>query len=171
MNIKSLIKIVKQYLDYDPDTGIFVWKLSLGRAKAGSVAGCVCKTGSALLPRRIIYLKGVRYRASHLAYILTHGKYPKGEIDHEDHDTMNDRAANLRDVPTAVNAVNKSLIRSNKSGVMGVNFTKQTGRWRAYIWSGNIRVHLGYFATFNEAVTARKKAEVEYGYHPNHGMR
>lgn len=31
------------------------------------------------------------------------------------------------------------------------------------------KVHLGYFNAFDDAVAARKAAEVEHNFHPNHG--
>ena len=37
---------LKDLLDYDPDTGIFLWKVSTAqRIKVGDVAGCVNKKG------------------------------------------------------------------------------------------------------------------------------
>jgi hypothetical protein len=48
---------------------------------------------------------------------------------------------------------------------------KQTNRWRATIKVNNKDVYLGYYLDIADAVSVRKQAEIEYGYHPNHGTR
>lgn len=53
---------------------------------------------------------------------------------------------------------------SNNSGVVGVGFHVKSKKWRARISKGNVRYILGYFDTMEEAVEARKRAEIElYG--------
>lgn len=46
------------------------------------------------------------------------------------------------------------------NGVTGV--TKRGNRYRAYITFKQKQYHLGYFATFEEAVAARKQAEKDF---------
>jgi hypothetical protein len=169
MTDKELYRQVSKRLSYDRDTGVFTWKVSTGRSPAGSTAGAIVASGAAKLPRRVIGIGCRRYRASHLALLLIDKNMPKGLVDHINHNTLDDSYANLREVTTAESSKNKTLISSNTSGVMGVSFTKATKRWRAYIVTDDTRVHLGYFAKFDEAVEARRKAEVQYGFHPNHG--
>jgi len=62
--------------------------------------------------------------------------------------------------------LNKRMQSSSKSGHFGVcevkRVGKTTGRWQAYIsWMGK-RIHLGYFSTKEEAISAREKAEKSY---------
>ena len=44
-------------------------------------------------------------------------------------------------------------------------------KWVAEIKVNRIKKHLGQFDTFDAAVAARKAAEVEFGFHENHGKR
>ena len=50
----------------------------------------------------------------------------------------------------------------NKSGCVGVTFDKGKNKWAAYISHKKHNYRLGRFATFEEAVKARKKAEKQF---------
>jgi len=67
------------------------------------------------------------------------------------------------------NLRNQSLGASNKSGIIGVYWGEDRGKWRAEISVDKKRIKLGSFATLEEAATARKEAEKLYGFHENHG--
>ena len=54
-----------------------------------------------------------------------------------------------------------SNLRSNND-VVGVSKVKNQNSWHAYLWVDNVRVLSKYFKTYNEAVHARKKAEIDY---------
>lgn len=83
-------------------------------------------------------------------------------IDHQDHNTMNNRKSNLRRATSSENAMNSELSSSNTSGVTGVYFDKKRNRWVASIMINYKSIHLGGFIEFEDAVRARKKAEDEY---------
>jgi hypothetical protein len=57
----------------------------------------------------------------------------------------------------------------NTSGVVGVYWHTKERIWYADIRIEGKKKHLGSFHDFDAAVTARKAAEVAYGFHPNHG--
>lgn len=60
---------------------------------------------------------------------------------------------------------NQKLHSSNKSGKSGVYFREDRNKWCARISKERKHYHLGHFDTFEEAVAAREKAELElYGY-------
>jgi hypothetical protein len=94
------------------------------------------------------------------------GKHGDGlVIDHINGDRADNRKANLRVVPDLVNQINRhTLNRNNTSGHRGVApFSKsRTKPWRATISVDRRQVHLGLFATVEEAVAARRAAELEY---------
>lgn len=55
-----------------------------------------------------------------------------------------------------------SSFSTNTSGVTGVNWLKKNKKWRAYITVGNKQVHLGSFENKEDAIKARKEAEIKY---------
>jgi hypothetical protein len=61
------------------------------------------------------------------------GAQPGQEIDHEGHDTLDNRRAKLRVATSSQNNSNKGISRANTSGYKGVSWDKQAGRWRASI--------------------------------------
>ena len=158
---------VKRFLNYDPVTGIFTWKLTTNSSiKPGSIAGTVQGT----LPDAgylTIALFGKTYRAHRLAWFITYGYMPK-EIDHIDHNRLNNALNNLRDVSTEANSKNKKLYSNNKSGYHGI--TKRGNKWKVTIGGLTNRVYLGIFDTLQEAIAAKKAAETLNNYHNNHGM-
>ena len=56
---------------------------------------------------------------------------------------------------------NKSLYKSNTSGLTGASFHKRIGKWQAYINVDKRRKCLGYFDTAEEAHAAYLKAKTE----------
>lgn len=96
------------------------------------------------------------------------GAWPQYTIDHVDGDTKNNKIANLRDVPVAVNSRNTKKYDNNTSGYIGVTRTA-SGKWQARIGYNMGRMCLGTFNTAEEAYEAYKKKASELGYHENHG--
>jgi len=68
---------------------------------------------------------------------------------------------NCRWATRSEQAYNRSKRKDNKSGVTGVNWDKRFNKWRATISRGNTRTILGYFDDKQDAVSARRKAEIE----------
>lgn len=79
-------------------------------------------------------------------------------IDHINRDICDNRLCNLRKVTKAQNAYNMGLVKTNTSGYMGVSFCNGKGRqkkpWTAGIKMNNKRIHIGSYATVEEAVLA-----------------
>lgn len=127
---------VRTALDYDPETGVFLWRSRADREKnwntrrAGKVAGYLQKFhhDNEYL---VIRLEGVLYLAHRLAWLHMHGAWPDRDLDHIDRDTRNNRIANLRLVTHAENHFNRTKQRNNKSGHKGIH--KHGLKWRAQI--------------------------------------
>lgn len=62
---------------------------------------------------------------------------------------------------TSITAMYRSNLKNNTSGVKGVSYFKSRGQWVAYIMFKKVRHFLGYYSSKEEAIKARKAAEVE----------
>jgi hypothetical protein len=83
-------------------------------------------------------------------------------VDHINRDTFDNRRENLRLVSREVNAQNRKLHSNNKLKATGVIYRKDRGKYLAYIGIKSKPVYLGYFDSIDEAMAARKAAELKY---------
>ena len=83
-------------------------------------------------------------------------------VDHIGHNLLDNRKCNLRITTHNGNLKNKSISKRNKSGVTGVCWEERSQKWHSYIWTNGKTIHLGRFDNFDDAVNARKEAEVKY---------
>lgn len=174
MNAVS-IEYLRTRLSYDPETGCFSWlprprsDFNSLRAYAVWVARYQNKqafTATNAKGYRVSRFDNKTPLAHRVAWALHHGVWPDGEVDHINGDPADNRIDNLRVVSAQGNARNKRRDHRNTTGVPGVYWHKEAGKWCAGI---NKREKLGYFSNFEDAVKARKAAEIRYGYHENHG--
>jgi hypothetical protein len=91
-------------------------------------------------------------------HYLIKGKY----CDHIDHNPLNNRRLNLRLATMEQNGQNISIYKNNKSGVIGVGWSNERNKWRAYIKADNKHLHIGYFDNKDDAIRARLNAENKY---------
>lgn len=80
------------------------------------------------------------------------------EIDHVNHDTLDNRTCNLRICTHQQNQCNQPLQKNNTSGVTGVSYYSPRRKFRARIKACQHDIHLGYYKSFKEAVQARNVA-------------
>ena len=149
---------LRSILNYDQETGIFTWKVrTANRVKVGDAAGC--PDGGGYLR---IKVQSRLYRAHRLAWLHTHGVWPKGELDHINRNRSDNRVSNLRDISHKQNLQNSGKRSDNTSGHTGVYWYKPYSKWRALIMHNYKLIHLGYFSILEEAIAARKAAEKLY---------
>lgn len=145
-------------LRYDPVTGDFIWlKWRGSTAKPGSIAGATDSKG-----HRQIRFEGRLYLAHRLAWLMVHGRWPNGEIDHINRVRSDNRIENLRECSHAENSKNSSTYRNNRSGHRGVCFYTKYSKWNAYIRANGRHKNLGYFENIEDAIAARIAAESIY---------
>jgi hypothetical protein len=155
MNIEKM----KEFIDYDPETGDMTWvKVLSNRAKAGDKCG---RNVDAKGYGRVCF-DGKQYRAHRVAWALHYGSNPDGIIDHINGNRLDNRISNLRIVDTTQNARNTGIGVNNTSGAVGVVWHKTAKKWVAQITVNRENKYLGLFADFNLARQARLIAEEKY---------
>ena len=137
---------VREFLHYDPDTGVFTRRISRGRWRSGTIAGSSHSEGYWM-----IRLNGASCLAHRLAWIYMTGEWPKADIDHINMIRSDNRIANLREASRSENNANTGHRKSNKTGLKGASFESFTGRYKAQIKKGGVLHTIGRFDTPEEA--------------------
>lgn len=171
--------LLPDLLGYNPDTGELTWRErpaelfpSEHRARvwnskhAGKAAFTTVSTTDGYKYGMIF---GRTYASHRVIWALVTGRWPADQIDHINHDRADNRLDNLREVVNQQNAQNQSLRSDNKTGFVGVRWSKPHRKWVAHARRGVGGNYLGIFGCFGKALKARKAAEKELGFHPNHG--
>ena len=145
---------LKELLSYDSAAGTFTWRVSRGgRVRVGSIAGKLNKEGY-----RVIGVDKRHYFAHRLAWLYMYGKFPEGDVDHIDHNRLNNSIANLRVVTRSENQQNRTKQKNNKSGFKGVKWSTCKSKWHAQIAVNGVKKHLGYFESPTSAYAAYQTA-------------
>lgn len=148
---------LKELLHYDPETGVFTWKVDRYcgknynrlRTKAGDTAGCLQSFGSGT-KYITIRIDGRLYLAHRLAWFMITGEWVP-LLDHKDGDGENNRLDNLRRANKKQNSANSKKPSTNTSGFKGVYFSKAANKWVAQIRLEDKTRYLGLYATAKEA--------------------
>ena len=167
------IDVIKQSLDYDPVTGLFIWKRNTTRRRCGDVAGCRDVKRHETYDEVYIAIRvtDVKYRAHRLAFAFMGCAVPKC-VDHINGDSTDNRWTNLRAASFSQNSKNKRKVRTNTSGYTGVYYDKHSGKWRSYVSVNKKQVKLGTFSTAEAAYATRVAKLIELGgcdYSQRHG--
>jgi hypothetical protein len=147
-------------VSYDAETGVFHRLVTRPNSPLGSRADTKLDTHG----YRVVRVCGREFRAHRLAWFLTYGTWPDGDVDHINRDRQDNRIANLRAATRRQNLGNAGLSSSNTTGAKGVHLFKATGKWQAYIAIDGKRKHIGYFETREAASFAYlAAAKKEFG--------
>lgn len=79
------------------------------------------------------------------------GAMPHQQVDHINHDGLDNRRSNLRLCTSGENSRNRRINRDNTSGFKGVIWEKNRQKFRAAIRANGKRYYLGYFECPEEA--------------------
>lgn len=139
-------------LKYTPEDGKIWWIKHPRRSTAnGTEAGNMMQNGY-----RKLKFCSKQYLTHRVAWLLQHGTWPTGDIDHIDGNPSNNKLDNLRDVSHSVNLQNrKAATRKNKTGFLGV--VKRKNKYAAHITKNGKQVYLGLFDTAELAHQAYKE--------------
>jgi hypothetical protein len=147
-----------EVLDYDPTTGIFVWKARPDNKRwtaknAGKVAGSPHNGGYIH-----IGIDGKKYLAHALAWLFVYGEPPNRFIDHKNLDKKDNRIDNLRLADFGENSANAGIRSDNKSGYRGVSFWGKRQCWAVYINKAGRHHYVGSFKVKEDAALAYAEA-------------
>jgi hypothetical protein len=109
-----------------------------------------------------IYHKGKTATTIRLHRLIMGVTDSRLHIDHINHNTLDNTRGNLNVVTCGENAQNRRKASNNKSGHTGVRWHKGTKKWQVSIQIEGKYVHLGVYEELDEAIEARKKAEIEH---------
>jgi hypothetical protein len=137
---------LKELLSYDPETGIFTWRIRRGKCAAGSKAGSF----AVALERNTVMLDGRNYCCGRLAWLYTHGVWPTSEVNRRDRNPANDRLSNLREATrTLTNANQRKNPRCKYRGAY-----PHRESWQAKIKADYKTTYLGKFPSAEAAARA-----------------
>ena len=151
------LSALRSMFRYDPDTGDIFWaapgKGKIKKKPAGT---------QELSGYKGIVINGRRIRAHIIAWALYYNKWPDSQLDHINGIRSDNRILNLREATNSQNGKNLKIKSNNKSGFTGVTYDKINKKWRATIKIDGKQKNLGRYLDIEDAVFARKKAEIKY---------
>lgn len=142
---------IKELVEYNPETGIFISLIDSGRIRKGKMVGTMRKDTGHLK----ITLDGFRYPAHRIAYIYVHGDILKDsdKIDHINRIPGDNRITNLRIATQQENMRNSITTNIGKAGFKGISPNGKNS-YMAYISNGSKRIYLGTFQKRSDGIIA-----------------
>ena len=159
--IAHSLEFLRERYRYDSETGLLI-SLKTG-LPVGSMSG-----NKGLLLTLQLNGRQIMYRVHRLAVFIHTGEDPVGfVVYHLDGDNCNNRLKNLGVDDPANNARNK--IHQRKAGrIFGVTYVNNAKRWESRIKVDGVTKYLGRYKRHEDAIAARLKAEVRYGFNLRH---
>ena len=111
-----------------------------------------------------IKVDGTLILAHRIIWVMAGGSW-ENSIDHIDGNPLNNAIENLREVSHQTNMKNRKRSPFNRSGLSGIHWMDKKQYWVAKINN----LHIGTFHCLLDACAARKSAEIQHGFHVNHG--
>lgn len=165
-------------LEYDPETGLLTWKKREVKTKGdfvfnnqffGKKVGNIFKPQGAQTSYLRLHIKGKLYLAHRVIFAMMEGYMPE-QVDHVDHNGLNNKWSNLRASNSSDNSKNLPMQKSNKSGCVGVHWHKSAKKWQARaVNKDGKRIDLGRYENIEDAIKARKDHEKDFGYYEHRG--
>lgn len=164
--IKDLCRLLK----YDPHTGDFYWIerpvdmfVNAGDCKRWNNRHATKKAGNLDFKGNLRIRIGENlYYGHRLAFAIMIGKFPKNEVDHINGKRSDNKWKNLREATRNENCRNTKKPKNNTSGIKGISYRNSSKKWHVYITHNKKKIHLGFFEKKEDAIKARKLAEIKY---------
>ena len=136
---------------YDPETGYIWWTdhYTVQAERVNERAGNTHSSG-----RMYVNVGKRRILAHRMAWFLYYKEWPKDQIDHINHDQMDNRILNLRAATLSQNQQNHIRAKcNNATQLLGVSYKVGKGKYTAQITLEGKTYHLG---TFEDKYTAHQ---------------
>jgi hypothetical protein len=161
------IEMLREMIDYNPETGDMVWKEREGRARGRATAGQ--PVGCPRPPYRTVNIYRNKLYVHRVAFALTHGRWPEPFCDHINGNPEDNRACNLREATHLESAHNIRGHKRSRSGVKGVAWHPKNRRWTTRVSHNRRTFTFGCYATVEEAAQAvragRERLHGEFARH------
>ena len=144
------VERLREVLTYDASTGELRWAYGRVGCRKNDLAGNVTS-----LRYRTIMIDRKRYFAHRLAWLSHYGEWPTRDLDHINCDPSDNRIENLRLTDAMHNQQNRHHARTDSLlGVIGISRCKRSGRFSAKIKVAGKQLHIGYYASPDQAYQA-----------------
>ena len=159
---------LKECLDYNPDTGIFVWKKRpLHHFKDSRSAN---SANSRMNSKKItnmdscgyiqVKINSIIFQCHRLSWLYVYGYMPENQIDHINGVRNDNRIVNLREATRSENQQNQSNPHGETScKKLGVYYHKKNEKFYSMIGINGSKKYLGCFNTAIEAHNAYLQAK------------
>lgn len=140
-----IVKRLREYLSYDPQTGIITWKKHKHRStiQPGDRAGYIDASGY-----EYVRINRMAIASHIIAWALTYGECPENHIDHINGDRSDNRIVNLRTATFRQNQQNRLI---HRNGRLPGALPKKNGKWEAKASINGKTKYLGLYPTAEEA--------------------
>lgn len=145
-----------ELLSYDPETGVFRWRVNRSNVKAGAIAGTHVSKGY-----YGIRIDGKLHYIHRLAWFYVTGEWPPKDVDHKNLIRSDNRFDNLRLASSSQNKMNKRAQRNNRLGVKGVSYDHRYDWYQARIKVNGKQKTIGVFKSVDDAAKAYERAANE----------
>ena len=159
--------LLGDFLNHDPEMGILTWK---SRDSRWFQSEGHCRTWNTRYSGKpaLNYVKGNGYLegsildhktyAHRAIWAMVHGDWPQSDVDHINGVKTDNRIANLRLATRSQNCMNRPAQSNSKTGVKGVWFRRDIGKFESAIWVRSRKHRVGVFETLAEAQEAYANA-------------
>jgi hypothetical protein len=147
---------LKELFDYREDGKLVRKATTSNRAKIGTIVGS--NNGNGYLR---VCVKSKYCHVHRIIFMWHYGYFPK-EVDHKNGNRSDNRIENLREATHLQNGKNLSVRKNNKAGVNGVKWDSERNKWHASIRVNYKNIYLGRFVEVEDAIKARKIAEISF---------
>lgn len=154
---------VRLLLDYNVETGELRWTAAASKGRLTQrVAGSMTANGY-----RQVKIGRSMYLAHRLAWLIVHGEWPDGQIDHINGNRADNSLGNLRVLTHSQNKQNIAVTGTkSRSGLMGAVYvpgsSRRRERWESRIKVNGVSRHLGRYASPEEAHAAYMRAKAQF---------